>query len=78
MTKNELIELLVDLDDDMKIGFAFPSGDYWRTTIVRGIEEVSEGDVQYSNYHEENILVNKDNLTDEERNNRHERMIILS
>jgi len=60
MTKGELFELLVDFDDDMEIGFAYPSGDYWRTTIVKNISEVSEEYVKFSSYHEEYVLPKED------------------
>jgi hypothetical protein len=79
MTKGELVELLVDFDDDMQIGFAFPSGDYWKTTIVRTINEVYEAEIKYSDYHEENTLVNRDEETDDENINiEYDQMIVLS
>ena len=77
MTKGELIELLVDFDDDTEIGFAFPSGDYWRTTIIRSVGEVSETEIEYSDYHEENVLVNRDEMDDEENEIEYKRMIVL-
>lgn len=78
MTKGELVELLLDFDDDMEIGFAFPSGDYWRTTIVRTVGEVSEDEIENSEYHNENVLINRDDLTEEECENEYKRMIVLS
>ncbi len=80
MTKGELVELLLDFDDDMEIGFAFPSGDYWRTTIVRTVDQVDDGEVDYSDYHEENTLVNRDDFEDTENQPgiEYKRMVVLS
>jgi hypothetical protein len=56
MTVQELIHELQDFDPEMEVMFAYPSGDYWRTTLAsepspRGI---SEGEVVYSDYHRTN------------------------
>lgn len=39
------------LNDNDEVFMAFPSGDYWGTTIVRKVDDVSMEKVAWSDYH---------------------------
>lgn len=60
MTVRELIEQLGDFPDEMEVRFAYQSGDYWRTVVTANVREVSEGKVEYSEYHRMDALVKED------------------
>ena len=60
MTVQEMIAALQNFAPDQKVGFAFPSGDYWGNVLVREVTSVDEGEVRYSNYHESNTLLGAD------------------
>lgn len=57
MKVSELIDLLKDFDADAEVHIAYPSGDYWRTTLASEVISVSDGIVQYSSYHDDYKLV---------------------
>jgi hypothetical protein len=47
-----LIAKLEQFDEDLEVGFEYPSHDYWRTVLVGEVDNVEEGYAQYSNYHQ--------------------------
>ena len=51
MTVGELKRKLENLDDDLPVRMAFPSGDYWRTVIAGTIDAVEICQVEWSKYH---------------------------
>ncbi len=51
MTVAALIARLQDYPEDMLVMFAYPSGDYWNTTLAGRIEEIATTPVKYSDYH---------------------------
>ena len=53
MTVKELKDLLSEYSDDLDVHFAFPSGDYWKTTLARPITSGELLPVQWSEYHRE-------------------------
>jgi hypothetical protein len=61
MLVKELIESLQYLDQDAEVHFAYNYGDHWRTEVAPKVSQVSEGVVEYSEYHRMDKLV-----TDEE------------
>lgn len=61
MTVGELIEQLQQYDSEMPVKFLYPAGDYWRNTIAKTPCEVSENTVEYSSYHDSDVLSKKDN-----------------
>jgi hypothetical protein len=61
MQVKELIEMLQDMDQDADVHFAYNYGDHWRTEVAPKVSQVSEGVVEYSDYHRMDKLV-----TDEE------------
>jgi hypothetical protein len=61
MKVSELIEILGRYDQDVEVHFSYNYGDHWRTEVAPAICQVSDGVVEYSNYHQMDKLV-----TDEE------------
>ena len=51
MTKADLIEALEFFDDDTPVLFSYTYGDYWRSKVAEGIQEVEEQDIHWSDYH---------------------------
>jgi hypothetical protein len=61
MTVGQLIEMLQMLDNpEAEVGFAYPSGDYWRTTVVAEVGQVDQLDVSWSAYHDKFALPRDD------------------
>jgi len=62
MTKLQLIKLLEQFSDDMKVEFSYNFGDYSRTQVSSKIRKVREERVTYSDYSRMNrILTEEDN-----------------
>ena len=61
MLVKELIESLQYMDQDAEVHFAYNYGDHWRTEVAPKVSQVTEGVVEYSDYHRMDKLV-----TDEE------------
>jgi hypothetical protein len=51
MKVSELIEQLQYMDQDAEVHFAYNYGDHWRTEVAPAVTAVSEGVVEYSDYH---------------------------
>jgi hypothetical protein len=60
MTVKELRAALKNFEDDLEVHVAYPSGDYWRTTVTTSPEEADYGYVYHSSYH------NRDQVEEEE------------
>jgi hypothetical protein len=61
MLVKELIESLKYMDQEAEVHFAYNYGDHWRTEVAPKVSQVTEGVVEYSEYHRMDKLV-----TDEE------------
>ena len=61
MLVKELIESLKYMDQNAEVHFAYNYGDHWRTEVAPKVSQVTEGVVEYSDYHRMDKLV-----TDEE------------
>lgn len=57
MTVQELMEQLGYMDPNANVHFAYGYGDHWRTTVAPRVSEVSEGVVEFSDYHRMDKLV---------------------
>lgn len=57
MNVRELREMLEMFDDEMEVVFARDSKDYWRTTVADSLEDVVDGVVEHSAYHNQYKLV---------------------
>ena len=60
MTVKELIDELSFFSEDMEVEFAYNYGDYWQTTVCEKITNVDVGQVEYSQYHRMDKLVDDD------------------
>lgn len=57
MTVGELKAYLDEFPDSQKVGFAYPSGDYWKTELIGSILGVEYAFVKFSGYHQKHQLV---------------------
>ena len=62
----QLIEQLEYLDPNAEVHFSYNYGDHWRTEVAPVVREVSEGVVEYSDYHRMDRLVDDEGCYDEE------------
>jgi hypothetical protein len=70
MLVKELIESLKYMDQDAEVHFAYNYGDHWRTEVAPKVSQVTEGVVEYSEYHRMDKLVEEyDDQFDEETGN---------
>jgi hypothetical protein len=60
MTVDELVSELQEYDGDLPVHFAHNSGDYWRTVIAPSVDQVEEGLVVPSAYHQTPKVVGED------------------
>lgn len=60
MKVKELIEELKFFDGEQEIYFAFPSGDFWGTTIAKGVNNVEHTKVVESSYHDTYKVIDSD------------------
>lgn len=60
MTVKELKQELSFFKDDQEVFFAYPSGDYWGTTLAGKVEDVEERLIAFSEYHRKHKLVDED------------------
>ena len=66
MLVKELIESLKYMDQDAEVHFAYNYGDHWRTEVAPKVSQVTEGVVEYSEYHRMDKLVEDEDCYDEE------------
>ena len=67
MKVSELIEQLGYLDQDAEVHFAYNYGDHWRTEVAPKVSQVSEGVVEYSEYHRmDKLVTDEDDCYDED------------
>lgn len=62
MKVRELIERLEDMNPEMEVGFAYPSGDHWRTALLGEIATVEEDKALHSPYHDKDKLADEDEM----------------
>ncbi len=60
MTVEEVIALLSKYPKNSKVVFSYPSGDYWRTSLVAKISGIEEKEVKYTPYHQRFQLVGEE------------------
>jgi hypothetical protein len=67
MLVKELIESLKYMDQDAEVHFSYNYGDHWRTEIAPKVSQVTEGVVEYSDYHRmDKLVTDEDECYDEE------------
>jgi hypothetical protein len=67
MTVEELINTLQFMDMNAEVHFSYNYGDHWRTEVAPAVSNVSNGVVEFSDYHRMDKLVeDEDKCYDEE------------
>jgi hypothetical protein len=70
MQVKELIEILGRYDQDVEVHFSYNYGDHWRTEVAPAICQVSDGVVEYSDYHRmDKLVTDEDECYDEDTGN---------
>jgi hypothetical protein len=70
MQVKELIEILSRYDQDVEVHFSYNYGDHWRTEVAPAICQVSDGVVEYSDYHRmDKLVTDEDECYDEDTGN---------
>jgi hypothetical protein len=80
MQVKELIEQLQDMNPEAEVHFAYGYGDYWRTTVAPAASRVFQGQVQYSEYHRMDKMVeDEDDFYEEDgdMNEKFRRVVII-
>ena len=62
----QLIEQLMDLDPNAEVHFSYCYGDHWRTTVAPRVDQIFEGVVERSEYHQMDKMVDDEDCYDEE------------
>lgn len=66
MQVKELIEMLGYMDQEAEVHFAYNYGDHWRTQVAPRVDTVTEGVVEFSDYHRMCKVVDDEDCYDEE------------
>ena len=67
MLVKELIESLKYMDQDAEVHFSYCYGDHWRTEVAPKVSRVSEGVVDFSDYHRmDKMVTDEEDCYDEE------------
>jgi hypothetical protein len=67
MTVQELINTLQYMNPETEVHFSYGYGDHWRTEVAPRVSEVSEGVVEYSDYHQmDKLVTDEDEVYDED------------
>ena len=66
MLVKDLIEQLGYMDKDAEVHFSYNYGDHWRTEVAPRVSNISEGVVEFSEYHRMDKLVDDEDCYDEE------------
>jgi hypothetical protein len=77
MKVSQLIEQLQFMDKDAEVHFAYNYGDHWRTEVAPKISRVSEGVVEYSEYHRMDKMANEDYDDEDEATVASQRRVVV-
>ena len=77
MKVSQLIEQLQFMDKDADVHFAYNYGDHWRTEVAPKISRVSEGVVEYSEYHRMDKMANEDYDDEDEATVASQRRVVV-
>lgn len=66
MKVSDLIAKLEFMDPDAEVHFSYNYGDHWRTEVAPKISQVSEGVVEFSEYHRmDKLITDEEDIYDE-------------
>ena len=77
MKVSELIEQLGYMDKDAEVHFSYCYGDHWRTEVAPKISRVSEGVVEYSEYHRMDKMAREDYDDEDEQTVASQRRVVI-
>ena len=67
MKVSDLIAKLEFMDPDAEVHFSYNYGDHWRTEVAPKISQVSEGVVEFSEYHRmDKLITDEEDIYDED------------
>jgi hypothetical protein len=66
MTVQELMEQLGCMDPNAVVHYSYNYGDHWRTEVAPRVSQVSEGVVEFSEYHRMDKMVDDEDCYDED------------
>lgn len=66
MKVSELIEQLRYMSADSEVHFSYCYGDHWRTEVAPAVSNVSNGVVEFSEYHRMDKMVDDEDCYDED------------
>ncbi len=83
MKVRDLIEALQGMNQDATVHFEYNYGDYWKTHVAPEVEEVNDGLVKYSDYHQMPMIVEEDSTEFDEETGEiidqgYENVVVLS
>ena len=77
MKVSQLIEELGFMNPDAEVHFSYCYGDHWRTEVAPKISRVSEGVVEYSEYHRMDKMANEDYEDEDEATVASQRRVVV-
>jgi hypothetical protein len=67
MQVKELIEILSRYEQEAEVHFSYNYGDHWRTEVAPAVCQVTDGVVEYSDYHRmDKLVTDEDECYDED------------
>jgi len=70
MLVSQLIEQLGYMDKDAEVHFSYCYGDHWHTEVAPRVSNITEGVVEYSDYHRmDKLVTDEDECYDEDTGN---------
>lgn len=66
MKVKDLIEQLGYMDKDAEVHFSYNYGDHWHTEVAPAVSNITEGVVEFSEYHRMDKMVDDEDCYDEE------------
>jgi hypothetical protein len=67
MLVKELIEILSRYEQEAEVHFSYNYGDHWRTEVAPAVCQVTDGVVEYSDYHRmDKLVTDEDECYDED------------
>jgi hypothetical protein len=77
MLVKQLIEQLKYMDENAEVHFSYCYGDHWRTEVAPKISRVSEGVVEYSEYHRMDKMAREDYDDEDEQTVASQRRVVI-
>jgi len=66
MKVSQLIEQLSYMDKDAEVHFSYNYGDHWHTEVAPAVSNITEGVVEFSEYHRMDKMVDDEDCYDED------------